>query len=1339
MNRLINKRKIRFNRVDGFIIATIRSAAGKKPIFVRGRRRLVRAGSIGRRTMKRIFATVILLGFAMVIYPALLQAAAPDQFIGDTAIYGGQPSTLQPNVLVIIDTSTSMDQAADPTATGAAYNPDYTAAPYPSASSCNDSNQNPLNPCETTAVYDVSYGFVNGDVSQIVPSCTFDIKQGNNHRTTTVTPQSKLKNNGQYNGPALTPTGTDCCYQPIKIGSTTYPKGQCANTTYYLGNYVNWYWDQPQGSQSKISIARDVIGKLIDTTYGVNFGVMTYQYTPSTGQGGQFLQKTELGANYVATVKTMEDIYSGPDGTTTNRDALILAINDVVTAGNTPTGESLFEAMRYFAGQAPAFGSTIGVTGGLYTSPIQYSCQKNYLILITDGMANADDSSTALNFISNKFKVGTTLNYDGGYCFGYGSPAYTTCNDNYQNHLAAGVARYMYEYDLKTGQTTTVSTQNNVVTYTIGFGLGSSDAEAVDLLRLTADDHHGRGANYLAKSAQTLNQNLTKIINKIYQVTGAFVAPVVPVNPENKLQFGSRVYMGFFEPGEGGFWRGNLKKFGLDANLNVVDTNGNLATYVDADGNGFDDRDNAKLADDKNTNASDGSFRQTATAARSYWTPSGVMDSGLVNLGGVGALLVSRPNTLPTSVTSAITGSVRNIYTYTGTSQNLTDSSNGFNVGNTSNITAALLGLPGSIITTGTVTDVKMLINYVHGFDTYDELSTGNTNTADGSIKKRQWIMGDVLHSKPLVMSYATFTYTDEGDCTKNKNIIYVGTNDGMLHAFNDCDGSEAWAFIPPDVLPYLQYLRSSNHAYFVDSSIQSYKFDKDPGDGAIASSKHDSVVLVVGLRRGGGVTTEPGKGFYYILDVTDVAYPKLLGKFSNSTTGFAELGESWSEPKMGKIIVGSNVKLAAFIGGGYDNCNEDARFGATQTYSGSCINAIASADGGLDGSNLPITSSGSTAISSFSSSAAYKGRGVYVVEIATFPPSTSTSGLDFSNTGSIIWSYTFNSGNPLQYSMLSEIAALDFNGDGYVDRLYMGDSGGGVWRFDLSSTSPTSWTVTKIFTSNPGSSGYPTSTVDNTDIGRKIFYRPAVSPDRGMVWLFFGTGDREHPLNRAVEDRIYGLTDKGQTSAVTEAKLIDVTTDPIQSALTPADRDAAKAKLDLVSSPSDTTLYGWYIRLDGGDRDPVVNNPGEKVLSTVSVAAGNVYVTTYSPSTGATSTTSTNPCQLGNLGNGALYVLNYSSGAAVVNYDPNNDPTSSTYNFNKYAFAQSDTGKAHVLLRTDRKRTIGQGIPSSAVVICDPSDVACKWLVGCGGGICSDSAGLGGSSGVTQIYWRQK
>jgi len=638
---------------------------------------------------------------------------------------------------------------------------------------------------------------------------------------------------------------------------------------------------------------------------------------------------------------------------------------------------------------------------------------------------------------------------------------------------------------------------------------------------------------------------------------------------------------------------------------------------------------------------------------------------------------------------------------------------------------------------------VKQLINYVHGFDVY------STSTA---TQKRTWIMGDDLHSKPLVVNYATFDYSNEGNCNINKNIIYTGTNDGLLHAFNDCDGSEAWAFIPPDLLPNLQYVLGTNHTYFVDSSAQVFTYLAKPSDIAagISSSQNDSVILVVGLRRGGGVITEPGQGFYYALDVTNPSKPKYLWTISNAVSGFSDLGETWSEPKIGQIIVGTQIKVAAFLGGGYDNCNEDGRFGATQTFSGSCVGVLATMDSGLDSNGNPLTSSGSVSTASFSTSNLYKGRSVYVVELATMP-TTYGNALDLSKTGNKIWSYTFSNNNPLQYSMLSEMAAVDLNGDGYVDRLYMGDSGGNMWRFDLSSSNTAQWNVTKIFTSNPG---YTNGVADNST-GRKIFYRPAVVPDLNntVIRLYFGTGDREHPLNRAVVDRIYAVFDKGInssgnitgiTSAVTEANLVDVTQDALQSVTTQTAINAALNPLTLASNPTDTTVYGWYIRLDSGDRNPQVlcNNvpcSGEKMLSTAAVAAGAVFVTTYSPTSSVTATT--NPCTGGNLGNSFLYVLDYLTGNAIVNFDTSNDSTSSLYSINKYSFTAADwnSGKSQVLLRTDRKRTIGTGIPSSAVVICAAGNSSCKWLVGCGGGLCTNSTPPSSGSSVFPVYWRQR
>ena len=221
---------------------------------------------------------------------------------------------------------------------------------------------------------------------------------------------------------------------------------------------------------------------------------------------------------------------------------------------------------------------------------------------------------------------------------------------------------------------------------------------------------------------------------------------------------------------------------------------------------------------------------------------------------------------------------------------------------------------------------------------------------------------------------------------------------------------------------------------------------------------------------------------------------------------------------------------MAVFIGGGYDNCNEDARFGATQTFSGSCVSAVTTPDSGLDGSGNPMTSAGSTLVSSLTSSL-YKGRAIYAVELATL--NTPTPSPNLGSGGSKIWGYTIAN----SFAMISELTAIDTNFDGYADRLYAGDSGGNLWRINVQDTNTANWTVTKIFSSNPGYTGDPGAGVaaaaDGTT-GRKIFYKPSVAIDKNnLARIFFGTGDREHPLNQAVIDRFYGFIDKGQNTLI--------------------------------------------------------------------------------------------------------------------------------------------------------------------------------------------------------------
>jgi type IV pilus assembly protein PilY1 len=1275
--------------------------------------------------MSKSFISLMLCAVLVVVVFPAAATAGPDLFSGDTRIYGGSPVVLQPNVLIIIDDSGSMADTVP--GGGSVYS---NATTYTPVFDCTNSSGVDGSSCDTNSVYDVNYTYRASPVANL-PTCTYSVAAQND---TVVNYASVLQQFGTISSGALNFSNgvATCCYQNITITTghghsattNTYHNGECPSATYDVGNYINWIYDGSNQNIAKIEIAKAVISSLVQSTTGVRFGLMTYYYPGggSIGAGGTFLNAVPPGfaTSYTSTVKDMSTIFSG---TYTNRQALSDTIQTLTPQGDTPLGEALFEALEYFEGGTPQFGATIGVTsatggtGTNYHSPIQYGCQKNYVILITDGMSN-EDTSAAMNLIKTTYG-----SWDGGFCSGYGTPAYTTCNGSDENHSLAGVAKYLYEHDLRS----TISGTQNVTTFTVGFGTVGANTEAYDLLRLAADKNHGRGAYYAATSAQGLAKAFTNIMGEIFNVNTSFVAPVVPVSPENKTYAGSRVYMGFFQPETQAAWYGNLKKFKLGVYTSptgtildssaVYDSTGNLATYVDNNGDGYDDRDGAKLP----VGVQNGQFRSTAV---SYWSIAA--DGGTVQAGGVGAQLMSRNYSI-SCPTCAVTGSSpRNIYTFLGTNTDLTKPINAFSTVNSA-LTPTTLGLPGAIISSGTTTDVNTLINYVQGFDTYDDNVNGNYT------EKKQWTLGDILHSKPLIISYAVYDYVsvpaNETNCSVNKTIIYTGANDGMLHAFNDCDGSEAWAFIPPDILPYLQYLRGNAHPYFVDGSVTQYIYQTNPQETSISAAAGDKVILVVGLRRGGGSDSEPGTGYYYALDVTTPTAPKFLWSISNtttwigttktSTTTFGDLGETWSDPKIVKIKVGSTDTIAVFIGGGYDNCNEDARFGAIQTFSGACVGAVTTADSGLDSNGNPLTSSGSTAVTTFTT-AQYKGRAIYAVQLATL----SAGVPNLAGGGTKIWGHTIADTTPFVYSIPSDMTAIDSNYDGYVDRIYAGDTGGNLWRINTLDTNTANWTVTKLFSSNPGYTGDPGAGVASAadgSTGRKIFYQPSVSIDaNNLIWIFFGTGDREHPLNLAVTDRFYAVIDKGQSTTATEASLLDVSSDLIQNG-TQAQVTTMQSLLNQAATPSNTTYYGWYMRLYGAEYNNTTPYQGEKVLAQPTLINGVVYFTTYAPST---STTSTDPCQTGNLGTARLYALDYATGAAALNLDTTNDTLIPQWSTNPAAF--DPTGK--VLQRTDRTVNLGSGIPSSV----QPSG-----LIGCGGGLCKQSLAPGGL--VLPLYWRQR
>jgi len=333
----------------------------------------------------------------------------------------------------------------------------------------------------------------------------------------------------------------------------------------------------------------------------------------------------------------------------------------------------------------------------------------------------------------------------------------------------------------------------------------------------------------------------------------------------------------------------------------------------------------------------------------------------------------------------------RKIYTYLGGA-----GKEEFKLTN-SNLTKEALGVPDDI-------NRNKLINHVRGIDAYDLNGNGNTT------ELREWKLGDIFHSNPVIIGEPSRFFIDEGfsgvggfyQANKDRTkVIFVGANDGMLHAFNASTGDEVWGFIPNSLLKNLLSMVST-HTYYVDSSpkVADVWFDSN-GDN-IKSAGEWRTLLVSGLRKGGKT--------YFGLNITDTLNPIYLWEFPKSTDSatLAKVGQSWSEPAIGRVKIesGSNLveKWVAFIGGGFDYANN-------------------------------------------------VGKAFYVIDI---------------NTGDIIKEFYGLSG--MDYSLTAPPIAVDTNLDGYVDKVYMGDLGGQMWAFDVSfdetmKKSDSQWTGKRLFT----------------------------------------------------------------------------------------------------------------------------------------------------------------------------------------------------------------------------------------------------------------------------------
>ncbi|MCI2283143.1 hypothetical protein L3081_06715 [Colwellia sp. MSW7] len=449
--------------------------------------------------------------------------------------------------------------------------------------------------------------------------------------------------------------------------------------------------------------------------------------------------------------------------------------------------------------------------------------------------------------------------------------------------------------------------------------------------------------------------------------------------------------------------------------------------------------------------------------------------------------------------------------------------------------------------------DAVDYFNWSLGMDVDDEDKDGL------KTDMRVDVFGDPLHSKPLVINYGTSIR------------VLVGTNAGALHMFEDggTTVSEKWAFMPTELFPNITGLRdnysTANKIYGVDGQITSYIDDKN-GDGVIESG--DTAWIFFGLRRGGDS--------YYALDVSNKDSPKLLWHIKVGTTGFENLGQTWSQPTIGfsKLnLSGDEASPVLFFGGGYDT-NKDT-------------GGVGTADS--------------------------KGHSVYMVD---------------AKTGSLLWSMAPTGGDTDftgTDSIPSAIGLLDSNGNGLIDRLYTGDTGGNIWRIDMPGSSKSDFSVFRLASLGDEASN---------SADRRFFYEPIVrafidetietnvTDHNGVTTtvtahqenpydaILIGSGDRSNPLGTDTADSFFMIKDeniKTQTfsatstpptpAVLTKSDLFDFSTDRFAANLT------TEEKTQLEKDVSEKS--GWFIDY---------NQTGEKSTSAAIVLNGIVYFTTYTP-----------------------------------------------------------------------------------------------------------------------------
>ncbi len=448
--------------------------------------------------------------------------------------------------------------------------------------------------------------------------------------------------------------------------------------------------------------------------------------------------------------------------------------------------------------------------------------------------------------------------------------------------------------------------------------------------------------------------------------------------------------------------------------------------------------------------------------------------------------------------------------------------------------------------------DGQQRVNFLRGY-------RGDEATAL-QFRLRDSVMGDIINSAPVYVGPPTSAIPDADyqpfyiSHAARTPAVYVGANDGMLHAFRAADGVELFAYVPGYSYPDLASLTDPGyqHKVFVDTipKVQEVNI------GTATAANWKTVLL--------GASGDGAQGIF-ALDVTDPASfgtGNVLFEFSDADD--ADLGNVIATPEFAKLWVSGPATAPVY------------RYFAVVTG----YNDRRTTVNGRTDPNV---------------SADTNGQGVlFLIALDHVLGTPWTLGSDY-------YKYKFPATNPAVANGLAPVTLLaSASGDRSTGTMYFGDLQGNLWKFNTSTGSPSTWQ------SALGTATAPLPIFvahDNANNRQPITARVELANGPyGGTFVFFGTGrylgQTDLVLPGAVESE-YALLDLNNPTVA-----IDRTTDLVQrvGTLSGTNVDVTGAAFSYSGA---TSKKGWYLDF------PSSVSLGERSVTKPAVRTGLLTFTT--------------------------------------------------------------------------------------------------------------------------------